>query len=83
MQGGSTRSLEGSIISTISANAVLPLSWLILTRSRSPAAASETKTVKPSANARPKPLGTIFSMVTSRILPNLFDLLINLLDLSF
>ena len=32
---------------------------------KSPAAASETKTVNSSANARPKPRGTIFSIRTS------------------
>src|SRR5690349_9338340 len=52
------------MISSIEANATLPLTRSMRTRKRSPGAASATITVWPSACARPSPPGRIRSIVT-------------------
>src|SRR5688572_3052141 len=60
------------MISSISANAVRPLISSSRTLNTSPGADKGTNTVNSSANASPKPLGTIFSTFTSRRSPNLY-----------
>src|SRR4051794_1075574 len=55
------------MISAIEANKTLPCSRSTRTRTRSPGAASETKTVFPSAWANPIPPGRIRSTSTSRV----------------